>query len=245
MALPNKYKADMTVLPSNCDFECRLGLYDTFRIFMDIANTHAGILGVGQSTLMDRNQYWLTVKTRIRFFRRPLMNASMQIETWPVRPGSLRSDRCYRLLDAEGPIAEGRTEWAVMDLNRGRLSNIKDIFPSELIFNEEDISVVDYPRIVACDDTYTEKGSYRVSSSDIDMGHHMNNTAYVRALLGIYSEQELREMDIQEMTMIYKTSAHEGDMLVLKEKRTDNIIEAGLYFPDGKPSVLAQIVCKG
>ena len=105
MALLNKYKADMTVLPSNCDFECKLGLYDTFRIFMDIANTHAGILGVDQAALMDQNLFWLTVKTRIHFFKRPFMNSPMKIETWPVKPGSLRSDRCYRLLDSEGLIA--------------------------------------------------------------------------------------------------------------------------------------------
>ncbi len=234
----------MTVLPSNCDFECRLGIYDTFRIFMDVANAHARILGVDQTTLMDRNLFWLTVKTRIRFFRRPMMDSSMRIETWPVKPGSLRSDRCYRLLDEEGLIAEGRTEWAVMDLNRGRLSSLKDIFPAELVFNEEDISVVDFPRIVASDDTYTERGSYRVSSSDIDMGHHMNNTAYVRALLGLYSEQELKDMDLQEMTVIFKTSAHEGDILTLKDKRTDNLVEAGLYFPDGKPAILVQMTCK-
>ena len=230
-------------MPSQTDFVNRLGYYETFRLFMDLANSHAEKLGIDLLTLMNRNLFWLTVKTRIRFYRRPLMSDSLEGQTWPLKPGSLRTDRCYRLCDAQGPLAEGRTEWAIMDLSRGRLANLSEIFPQDFVFNDESFPIDDFPRIAPADDSYEIKGTYRVTSSDIDMGLHMNNTAYVRALIGMFSVQELREMDIKEMTVVFKTSAHEGDVLSMPLRRNGNILETGLYFQDGKPSLLAQIVC--
>lgn len=242
MGLINKYCTDIRIQPSQTDFENKLGYYETFRLFMDLANTHAEKLGVGQLKLMSENLFWLTVKTRVRFFRRPKMGDLVEGQTWPVRPGSLRTDRCYRLKDQDGVLAEGRTEWAVMDLARGRLASVSSIFPEDLVFNEEPFSIIDFPRVMPADDTYTIKGEYKVTSADIDMGQHMNNTAYVRALTGMFSVQELKDMDIKEITVVFKTSAHEGDVLSMALRRNGNTIDCGLYFRDGKPSLLAQII---
>ena len=243
MELINKYTTDLQIMPSQVDYENRLRYHETFNVFMDLANRHAEILGIDQNTLMNKGLFWLTVKTRICFHRRPKMSDRIQAQTWPVKPSSVRSDRCYRILDDDGLLAEGRTEWAIMDMNTGRLANMKDMFPQELVFNEEPFSIEDFPRIAACDETYTLKNKYIVISSDIDMGQHMNNVAYVRALMGMFSVQELKEMDIREITVIFKTSAHEGDELSMKEKKTDAGYDCGLFFGDGKPAVLAQIVC--
>ena len=128
-----------------------------------------------------------------------------------------------------------------MDTNAMRLAPVNRIFPEDLVFNEEPFSVEDFPRIIPADESYTEKGSYKVTSSDIDMGMHMNNTAYVRALLGMFSIDELKKRDIKEITVVFKTSAHEGDVLTMKEKLNGDVIDCGLYFPDGKPSLLARI----
>lgn len=242
MQFPNKYTKDFHIAPSQVDFSNRLGYYETFRLFMDMANAHASILGCDLLSLMSKGLFWLTVKTRISFVRRPSMGQAVQAQTWPLKPTSLRTDRCYRLLDKDGVLAEGRTEWAVMNLNAMKLAPLQDIFPKDFEFNEESFSIRDFPRIIAADDSYAVKDTYKVNSSDIDMGMHMNNTAYVRTLLGTFGVQELKSRDIKEITVIFKTSAHEGDVLSMKYKSEGNITNCGLYFPDSKPSLLAQLV---
>ena len=242
MELLNKYTTEVQIMPSQTDYVNRLRYHETFNVFMDLANRHAEILGIDQKAFMDRGLFWLTVKTRIRFFRRPVMSELVRGQTWPVKPTSLRSDRCYRLLDGNGIIAEGRTEGAVMDMNTGRLANLKELFPEDLIFNEESISIEDFPRIMPCDDSFTLKNTYKVISSDIDMGQHMNNVAYVRALMGMFTVEELKQMDIREITVIFKTSAHEGDVLSMLYKKEGDTLNCGFYFEDGRPSLLAQIV---
>lgn len=242
MELLNKYTTDLQIMPSQTDYVNMLRYHETFNVFMDLANKHAEILGIDQRAFMDRGFFWLTVKTRIRFYRRPVMSDRIQAQTWPIRPSSVRSDRCYRILDDDGLLAEGRTEWAVMDMNTGRLANLKELFPQELVFNEEEFPIVDFPRIMPCDDSFTLKNTYKVISSDIDMGQHMNNVAYVRALMGMFSVKELKDMDIREITVIFKTSAHENDVLSMMYKWDGEILNCGFYFEDGRPSLLAQIV---
>lgn len=242
MELLNKYCTELQIMPSQTDYVNRLRYHETFNIFMDLANRHAEILGIDQKTFMDKGLFWLTVKTRIRFYRRPVMSDRVQGQTWPIRPTTLRSDRCYRLLDKDGILAEGRTEWAVMDMKAGRLANLKELFPQDLVFNEEPFSIEDFPRIMPCDDSFKLKNTYKVISSDIDMGQHMNNVAYVRALMGMFSVQELKDMDIREITVIFKTSAHENDVLSMMYRKDGNTLDCGFYFEDGKPSLLAQIV---
>lgn len=241
----NKNTTKLSVLPSSCDHTGRLGLFDTFKTFMDLANEHARILGIDQAVLMGRNQFWLTVKTRVRFYSRPKMDKPLVAETWPMKPGSLRTDRCYRLTCEGEPVAEGKTEWAVMDFSTGRLASLSTVFATDFEFNPDRVDIDEFPRIVLSEQPDEVRGPYRVSSSDTDMGMHMNNTAYVRALLGLFTTKELDQMDIQDICIIFKASAHEGDMLTMPIQRNGNIIDTGLVFEDGKPAVLARIVCRG
>lgn len=241
----NKFITNISVLPSNCDFQRRLGIYETFRIFMDIANEHEKRLSAGQTALMDKGLFWLTVKTRIKFNRRPFMDSVMKAETWPYKVGSFLSDRCYRLSDENGIIAEGITQWAILDIKDGNLSCISDMFADRMELSEDRLSFSDFPRINVCKNMDNVKKTYTVSSSDIDMGLHMNNTAYIRAMLGLFSVKELKEMEIKDVTVIFKKSAHEGDVLSMPVVRTDSIIDTGLYFSDGSPAVLARIATAG
>ena len=73
MELINKYTTDLQIMPSQVDYENRLRYHETFNVFMDLANRHAEILGIDQNTLMNKGLFWLTVKTRICFHRRPKM----------------------------------------------------------------------------------------------------------------------------------------------------------------------------
>ncbi len=59
-------------------------------------------------------------------------------------------------------------------------------------------------------DKYAE---YTVRSTDIDIGHHMNNAKYVQALLGTFSNKELREMQPKSFDVIFRNSVYEGDVL--------------------------------
>ena len=248
--IPNKYSKPVTITPGMCDYSGRLGIFDTFSLFMDLAAEHADLIGIGQPYMVAHSLFWLTVKTRIRFHERPFMMGRMTASTWPVKPTSFRTDRCYRLEHDGVVVAEGCTEWAVMNLKENRLEKLNDLFPESFRFSDDAVRFEGFPRIDPSFDECTSLGEVTVTSSDVDLGHHMNNAAYIRAILGKHTTSQLEGMKIQEMSVIFKASAHEGDVLTLKERAgvpSEGIggrtIETALLFPDGKPAVLAQIVC--
>lgn len=63
---------------------------------------------------------------------------------------------------------------------------------------------------------------YRVRSTDIDVGGHMNNTAYVRMIMGSLSNEERKALPIRRMDVIFRASCYEGDVLSFRRKETED-----------------------
>jgi len=240
-AMENKYTKELTILPSMCDSAAVLGVPDTFVLFMDIATEHARALGCGIDALAPRGLFWLTVRTRVRFARRPGMLERVMLSTWPEPTGKLRADRDY-LMEKDGEtLAAGKTEWAVLDRTTGRLHPMADVFAPDFDFCPD--RVWDEPFTRMPDEPLEEFARYTVRSTDIDLGGHMNNAAYVRALAGAFSCAEWQGMALRELEIAFRAPCYEGDELCW-QKRTGENGELALRaaLPDGKTIVLARAV---
>ena len=98
---------------------------------------------------------------------------------------------------------------------------MEELFPEDFEFAEE--KVLDDPFLRVRDDVSDceEFGSYTVRSVDIDLGGHMNNSAYVRALFGAFSTAELDAMKIKDCEVSFKKTCYEGDVLRFFKRTTD------------------------
>ena len=235
-----EYSRSLTVLPSMCDASGRLGVPDTFALFMDIATEHAEQLGIGMNGLMKQGLFWLTARTRVRFHRHPAMVETVTARTWPEKPERSRCNRDY-VLEANGEIlAEGKTEWMIMNLKTGRLYPTDSVFPEDLELLEDRVLPGPFMRM---SDDFTDLddfGSYTVRSTDIDLGGHMNNAAYVRAIAGAFSASAWQEMDIHEMEVAFRAQCYEGSVLRIQRRAGEAGTEVRLSC-DGKTVVLARI----
>ncbi len=212
-----------------CDSSAKLGIPDTFALFMDAATEHACALGCGLDTLGQRGLFWLTVRTRVRFFRRAHMLERVTLSTWPETPGKLRTNRDYRIEQGGELLAAGKTEWTVLDRNTGRLHPLEDVFTPGLEFGSEAVWTEPFTRMR--DEPMETFARYTVRSTDIDLGGHMNNVAYLRALAGAFTCEAWQALHIRELEIAYRASCFEGDTL-LWQKRAD---------PDGSLSLRAAL----
>ncbi len=239
--MTEKITKELTILPSVCDSSAVLGIPDTFALFMDAATEHAGVLGCGIDVLAPRGLFWLTVRTRVRFFRRPRMLESVTLSTWPEPPGKLRTNRDYTLTSGDELLAAGKTEWTVLDQNTGRLHPAADVFSPEVDFHPAVVWPEPFTHMP--DAPLDEFARYAVRSTDIDLGGHMNNAAYVRALAGAFSCEAWQAMRIRELEIAFRAPCHEGDELVLQKREADGgVLNLRAALPDGKTIVLARIV---
>jgi len=218
------YEENLKVTPGCSDARGRLGIYETFRAFMDMAAIHAELLGVGYQALLEKGLFWLTVKTHFDFIKRPPMRSDVTLRTWPEAPGRLRTNRSYEAVMNGETVITGKTEWAVIDTAKNRLVTMKGIFPEELDFDRPSASPDPFMRIP---DEFTpeeEYAEFRVSSVDIDVGGHMNNAAYVRAIVGSISNAELDRLSPKSMTVIFRTPCFEGELLKLYKRETEEYV---------------------
>ena len=82
---------------------------------------------------------------------------------------------------------------------------------------------------------------HTVRSTDIDMGRHMNNVAYVRLLLDCFPASVLADGKIASMEVHYAAPCLEGEELSVLCRREGGICRMAVRKPDGKTAVLAAV----
>ena len=230
-----------TVAPSVADAGGRLSLHDCFGLFMDIASEHAEALGVGLDAMTKRGLFWLTVKTQIEFFGRPRIMDRVTLRTWPEAPGRVRALRSYQLLLGDEVLIAGKTEWAVLNTATKQFTPMEEVYPPELCFDRPSASPGPFARVPDVEEGWETFGEYRVRSTDIDVGGHCNNAAYVRALLGGLTNAEIRALHVRRMDVIFRSPCYEGETLVFQRKQAEPGMVFRIVKADGTTALLAKI----
>ena len=238
-----RHQYDLTILPSVCDMEMKLSIADTFALFMDIATVHADLLGVGAEDMMGRGLFWLTVKTKVHFLRRPRMMERVTLSTRPLAPEKIRSIREYRLTKGEELLAQGKTEWTVIETATGKIHPMADVFARELELGKTPEYTAPFCRVAPDFSAAECLGTYRVRSTDIDLGGHMNNVAYLRALLGMLSSRELKAFPQSEVEIAFRSPCFEGETLQIFRRPVEIPhrevgVDLAALKSDGTPAVL-------
>lgn len=237
--MQNKYSINTTVKLSQCDNTKRLGIPESFACFMDIATDHARQLKLSDRELGPKGLFWIVVRTKAHFYSRPDFMEDITVTTWPEAAGRVRCTRNY-LIECGGEIAvAAKSEWAIIELESGKLQSTRDIYPAELTVADDVCPVEPFSRV---NESFTEAetiAQYTVLSTDTDFGGHMNNAAYIRALASVFTSEQWQKMNISDVEITYKNQCYEGDCLSVRKIDTEDGILIGFILPDG--SVAATI----
>ena len=239
--MTEKLTKDMIIPTSRCDYDGLLGIPETFSLMMDLATEHAQSIDLGISSIGKKNLFWLAVRTRIHFFKRPRIEEKVTLSTWPEKPQRLRNNRSY-LIEKDGErLVEGKTEWAILNTVTNKLVKGDEVYPEGLIF--EPLSVFDDPFERVKDNFEEEErfASYTVRSTDIDLGGHMNNSAYPRALFSVFSTDERKAMNISGIDVRFVAPAYEGEELLIYRHQNENKTEYAMKKQDGTTVLLASV----
>ena len=237
------FEKQHTVTPDYCDMRFALSPLAVFTIFQAMAAQHAEMLGVGGDAMARLGEFWLTVHTRVDFFAPAHLMDELTACTWAEACGP-KSIRCYRscTLDrGDSRIASGKTEWTILGPEKKLVPFGSSNFPKDYDFPPR--SAIDArPRRFR--DTFEDAdlhSHYTVRATDIDFGRHMNNVAYVRALLDTFTAREIASGAIRSFEIHYCSPCLEGETLSVFRKKTDKGFALGIRKPDGKTAVLAAV----
>ncbi len=236
--MEKKLSKEYIVPISFCDNKAQLNFTGIFNLFMDLATEHAAALGIGNNDLREKNCFWVAVKSRISIKRRPAMLESVTAATWPEKPKTIRYNRYYTVCDESGVIIEGKTEWTILDSESGRPQRSSDVYPQELEHLSDTVCDAPFERLSADFSECEEIARHTVESQDIDLSRHMNNVAYIRAVLSAFSTKEIEAMDIKEIEIAYRLQCFEGEVLSIRRRITENAVEIGIIKEDGNTAAV-------
>ena len=239
--MANKLEREILVPLSHCDNMSKLSVPSMFSLFMDIATDHAEQLHLSAKDLGE-NLFWLAVKTKIKINKRPCMTEKVTLATWPEKAVRVRANRHYTISDENEVLVAGKTEWAVISTETGRLQRLNDIYGEDFSFCEDVSTDEAYARVSDDFSDASVLGEYTIRSTDIDVGQHMNNAFYIRALFSLFSTKELREREITEIDISYNAQSFEGETLTVKVREIGNAFEYGMIKPDNTVAATVRIV---
>lgn len=231
--MDNILKKQFVIPASMCDNSARLGIADIFALFMDLATEHGATLKLSRDDLAKHNLFWIITKTKIRVVERPKMLDEVTLTTWPAAPGKIQCERFYKVTSGDQLLVEGKNEWAMLSTDTGRLARIADAYPPEIVHLKDTACDIPFARASKNFDDAKVLTSYMVRSVDIDGSQHMNNVAYVRAVLRAFTCNEIDKMNITEADITYRLQCYEGETLTLKQRDIDGGCEIGIIKEDG------------
>jgi acyl-ACP thioesterase len=229
------------ILPSMCDSYSKLSIPAAFDMFQNMATLHADHFDIGPAGMNRRNYFWVITRIVMHFDRMPSMMDMTEILTWIQPADRAKSERDFALYAGDEKLFEGRSIWAVMSHETGSLVPMAGLFPDHIDFDEP-APELPFSKISKDFEGCDEIGTYTIRSVDIDLGGHMNNVNYVRAMLGCFTCAQLAEMDISELDMQFILQCYEGETIrFMKRPSEDGIMEVGALNGDGKVCFMAAI----
>ena len=222
--MQNAYETKLVLTAAVCDAEGKLSYPGAFCVFQDAATAHAPLLGVGYYDLSPRSLFWLAVRTKIHFNARPHLEEHVTVRTWPEKPGAARCNRSYELRRGDEVLVCGKTEWAVINTETHAITPMAEVFP-QMDFDLPPACPAPFARVPDRFAGIEPFAEYRVRSTDIDIGGHMHNAFYPRALFGAFSSAQIAAMPITDIDVAFRTPCFEGETLRFYQKENDGALD--------------------
>ncbi len=232
------------LFPTYCGADKCLSVSGAFSLILNAAAAHSEYIGTGCEDMKKRGLFWLMVRSRIRFHRRPAMMEECKLTTWPGRPKHFLCDRYYALSAGTELLLEARNEWAVLDLESGKPIRTECIYPDG--FSTLDASLLSEPFRRMRDDFAEEERvkTVTVQPSDIDFGRHVNNALYLKMLTDSFTLSEWEALEPQEAEVQYVAPCFEGETLSVYRRREADGFSFAIRKEDGKCALLAHLLTK-
>ncbi len=230
------------IYPTYCGSDKCLSVGGAFSLILNAAAAHSELIGTGCEDMKERGLFWLMVRSRILFHRRPSMMEETKLTTWPGRPGHFLCDRYYALAKGEELLVEARNEWAVLSTESGKPIRTEHIYPDG--FTTLDASLLSEPfRRMRDDFREKEKAcEVAVKPSDIDFGRHVNNALYLKMLTDSFTLSEWEAIEPREVEVQYVTPALEGETLSVYRRKESDGFSFAIRKPNGKCALLARFI---
>ena len=235
------YIREQIILPSMCGGDSIMSIPAAFDMFQDTATLHADQFDIGPEGMKRRNYFWVITRTSMHIYRLPEMMEKASAVTWIQPADRAKCERDFAIVSGDETLISVRSIWAVMSHETGRIVPMAGLYPDAIAFDVPTPSDVSFDKISKDFDGAEEIGLYRIRSVDIDLGGHMNNVNYIRAMMGCFGSDELRRLNIRDIEVQYVSQSYEGELLRFLKRESADGLDIGAAGENGRIVFLARL----
>lgn len=211
-------------------------------LMQDVAGKHADELHCGFKDMVEKNMYWIILRTKFDVIANPKMFSKIDVKTWYKKKGRVDFDREYELVDEDGNvIVRGISKWVAIDSRR------RMIVPARNVpFPECDEYEENYPNSVEkLDDFDFENADVyngKTAFCELDHNRHINNIQYANYVMNALKFDEKEQVISFQIEYVKELELDEN--FALKYTKIDNEYKVRGYKENGEISFNASLMVK-
>ena len=223
---------------SEVDSRKFLNIPSILTFFQDASIFHSEAVGLGLDVLKARERVWFLSSWNVLLYTLPKLSDHITITTSPYDFKGIYGYRNFTIKNsAEEILVAANSMWVFM--------NTKDWHPAKI--SEEDVKAygLESPlplepvvRKLPIPKELSQKPSFPVSYTNIDVNHHVNNAQYIKMAEAYLPE----DFSVKQLRTDYRTAAVLHDVIYPSVYVTDNLITVVLANQEQKPYVIIEFI---
>lgn len=174
-----EYSVDYRLTAAGCTAQGELPLSTLIRQIIEIATSHANILGIGYKDLIKNRSAWVLGRLNIDLKRLPSMHEDYSLTTWIEAFNRHYSIRNFVIQSKkDGVIGYSSTVWMAINIDTRRPTDLSIIENREEMILGKDCPVSSQFRIPLPKNSDIEN-LYQFKTTDIDFNRHVTTCRYV------------------------------------------------------------------
>lgn len=228
---------------SDVDFKDECKLSSALALFQEVACSSADELGFGYNAIKPKGLGFITAATYVEF-QKPIKLGEVNLETWPTPPRHVIFERQY-LLKQDGVIAATAcSRWCLVNMSDFKMLPASTLTDQDYsTYNSDKCVLVPSWKVAPYEKDEEEAYRVRITYSDYDHYHHVNNTVYASFFTNCFSILFWEKHRVKSFLINYVLQAHEGDELIFYKTRLneDKYCIHGICESTGEVVVSAEI----
>lgn len=232
------YSFNSRVRYSETDYRKMMTPASIINYFQDCSSFHSEDVGVGINYWNQKHRAWIMCSWQLQINRFPDVNEKITIGTWPYEFKSMYGYRNFILLDQQENVAAvANSIWVLMDTEQHHPVRIQE--SDTFAYTLEPPYPMQYcDRKISIPESWSAATPFTVTTSLLDMFHHVNNSQYIR----LAQDYVPVNFHIKEVRADYRKSAVLGDIICPLLHTETSKMTVVLADTEKNPYVIVQFI---
>lgn len=186
---------------------------------------------------------WIITKMRMEFDRVPKLGDNYEVSTWPLKAGSVKFPRCWKMTVNGESAVRATSDWCILSRADDSLIKASDApYPADAEHCEEKAVASKYVASRFSPEESEYHHTRVIRWSDVDYNGHTNNLHYLNMTFDCFCGKEMKENVLSAVEIHYMSQTYECSEIRLYRRENEDGTNLIAGIVDGETVFRAAVV---